>query len=771
MDHPTTAPYAPWALRLHDLFQSTPLDEDDPRAPTPAGFVGALHAPQATLLAAMLSLEACPYLAVRTNARAGAGQDCPPLLHAAVARVAAGFSFGKTVLCVCLVCASPAPRATPRALTLPTMDCAGAGQNHLPTAAVPSNSLHYVDSRGRGPHPALSLEYSALLPATLVVAAAAVITQWESCIRQFAPHLSSFTVENVHSLRAFLEARRRGATMPDLVLLKAGKVTASFVVPGEPPQHRSRSLTRAIAAATEGAVWARLIIDDFDTIHLEGDDILVPALFTWVISATLRSSTARMAIADGTTSAGDFVRAHCLVPVLAAAADVLFDGVLKIHCKQEYVDEYINTTLVRYRLVVVEGGRAAGILQDLGVADHVVEMAGAGAVCTAAEALGIVAASVGDIVARVLSVQVTQYRNAARVLARVAAVREAAAGRAGGPPTEDEPLNALGTLLAHGDPAAFDEGVAGVGAMCEALDGILSRAAARAEATREQTGSRLARMRDNVRQGCCQACTVPIEDESYIVNCCQIVVCGYCVVDARKQYIKRCPNCAAAVAPRQLIYVGRDLDLETTLSDDALIAEAEAVAAPAGAAPAGAAPAEAAPAEDGGAPLDRYAAWADNPRLRALLQLVLGDPVAALSDEEVPPFVTGLLLGHRDRPPADGAVRKYLVFAMHPESARHIEAGLTALRVPYGRLQGKRKEKDATVARFKDLRSGVNVLVAASSRDCAGLHIPETTTVIMYNRHTDRAVAEQAIGRAQRVGRTVNLQVIEIVAEGEVGRL
>ena len=48
-----------------------------------------------------------------------------------------------------------------------------------------------------------------------------------------------------------------------IVLLKAGKVTTSFVVEGEPkPARRQRALTRALYMVTEGHVWARMVVDE-----------------------------------------------------------------------------------------------------------------------------------------------------------------------------------------------------------------------------------------------------------------------------------------------------------------------------------------------------------------------------------------------------------------------------------------------------------------------------------------------------------------------------
>ena len=147
-----------------------------------------------------------------------------------------------------------------------------------------------------------------------------------------------------------------------------------------------------------------------------------------------------------------------------------------------------------------------------------------------------------------------------------------------------------------------------------------------------------------------------------------------------------------------------------------------------------------------------------------------GAPVAAVADAEIPPLVGGLLAGRLALPRPAGIPQKFLIFALHPESARHILLAFSAAGIPHARLAGKRGEKNAAVAAFRD-PAGIHVLVATTSRDSAGLHLPETSTLVFYNHHHSAEVTKQAIGRAQRVGRTHSLEVVEIVSEGEAARL
>jgi SNF2 family DNA or RNA helicase len=128
--------------------------------------------------------------------------------------------------------------------------------------------------------------------------------------------------------------------------------------------------------------------------------------------------------------------------------------------------------------------------------------------------------------------------------------------------------------------------------------------------------------------------------------------------------------------------------------------------------------------------------------------------------------VQKLLAGRREVPFPEKKPHQYLIFTMETESTRLIAAAFEAVGVDCVRLMGSRKNRDAAVARFKS--GGVNVMLAASSMECAGLHLPEVTRLVLYHHHVSPDVAQQAIGRAQRVGREYSLEVIELLTEWEV---
>jgi ERCC4-related helicase len=108
---------------------------------------------------------------------------------------------------------------------------------------------------------------------------------------------------------------------------------------------------------------------------------------------------------------------------------------------------------------------------------------------------------------------------------------------------------------------------------------------------------------------------------------------------------------------------------------------------------------------------------------------------------------------------------------MFGENTRKIAFALSALNIEYGIVKGTRGQKDKVISDFRDNNSGVNVLLIQSSKDCAGIHLPEVSTLILYHYYSDVDVMQQVVGRAQRIGRNHSLEVAIIVTSFEARRL
>ncbi|MDA4133752.1 MAG: hypothetical protein OK454_11620, partial [Thaumarchaeota archaeon] len=115
----------------------------------------------------------------------------------------------------------------------------------------------------------------------------------------------------------------------------------------------------------------------------------------------------------------------------------------------------------------------------------------------------------------------------------------------------------------------------------------------------------------------------------------------------------------------------------------------------------------------------------------------------------------------RDVPwPADEP-KKFLIAALHAESAKVIGAALTTSNIPYVELRGTRAQKDAAI---EDFKGEVNVMI---TRDYSGLHFPFVFAGIEYHKIINPSIRAQFRGRFHRPGRKYSSELYTLFNEAE----
>jgi hypothetical protein len=95
----------------------------------------------------------------------------------------------------------------------------------------------------------------------------------------------------------------------------------------------------------------------------------------------------------------------------------------------------------------------------------------------------------------------------------------------------------------------------------------------------------------------------------------------------------------------------------------------------------------------------------------------------------------------------------FMIFANYAETFRKIEAKLMELNISYHILKGHSSTVKKYIDDFREKK--VNILMLNAQYFGAGMNLQMTTDIIMYHRF-DKEMEEQIIGRAQRLGRTVD---------------
>ena len=269
----------------------------------------------------------------------------------------------------------------------------------------------------------------------------------------------------------------------------------------------------------------------------------------------------------------------------------------------------------------------------------------------------------------------------------------------------------------------------------------------------EKNSTTLNRMRDNIREGYCQCCSLPFNDTcAYILgNCCQIVICEDCITmnnTGNKTLIKKCPNCAVELtytSTSGLIKVGNNLNLEDALSND-IILETE----------------DACVEKDNKIENAELIDNIKNNKIRSLIQLLTNKPIDCISNNIVPPHISGLLIGRQDIPHTGKG--KYLIFSLLTETTYFLSDQLNKFNISHQILQGTRVQKHNIIEKFEH---ECDILLVTATNDCAGLHLPFVSHIIFYHKIIDHNIESQIAARGQRLGRKSNLEIISLLYQYE----
>ena len=113
---------------------------------------------------------------------------------------------------------------------------------------------------------------------------------------------------------------------------------------------------------------------------------------------------------------------------------------------------------------------------------------------------------------------------------------------------------------------------------------------------------------------------------------------------------------------------------------------------------------------------------------------------------------------------ADG--RKILLFSQFTQMLSLIEQELPRLGIPWVKLTGQSKNRDAIIDRFTS--GEVPLFLISLKAGGVGLNLPQADTVIHYDPWWNPAVENQATDRAHRIGQTQSVWVLKLVAQGTI---
>lgn len=661
------------------------------------------------------------------------------------------------------------------------------------------------------------------IDSTLVLVANAVISHWAETIERFVPHLSCFIIEGVDTLKEYLKLVESGDHVDyQVVLFKVGTMAWPWPWPeehrSEQPKGPQSSFT--LCDVLPNVIWSRVVIDDYDTINLSRTSYLPTAYFTWYVSATNKRTTHLDRAPGGKDLSwyeSDVESSRKMlswfhkaiypsrpnrVQIRAASMDKYLCETLSVNCTEDFRNSQFILPRPVVREYIVEPNAVLNLLEGVEMSDEVRQALNSGAISTAAQLMGLECETASDLVSGLLTQnkkEVEEKRGWLAALQHVEYEMALASALTPGPtPVEATRIvNAIKEkkITATSDPvtmwaAAEVPKMGKSGAFTSKADTFR----AKCKEVLDKSSRVLERLKENSQEGECQVCLVPwdeVEDpggdhndeggscRKFVTKCCQILVCPVCVIapdhgygQRKVEFVKECPNCFASLdkdGETQLLSIRDGVELDDLSLDQLSSKKNEGEEG----ADKGQEEAEPADPLDPKNPIEERIEhmWKTNSqdhKIRAVAQIVLGLKVTCNIERAGPPLKG--LLGN-DGPlkpmPKEKEVR-VLIFTHLPESTRRITAALSSLQISVQVLQGRRTEKDKRIKKFKTSQAPLEVLIVTSGRDCAGIHLPETTDQIFFHKHISDAVSAQLAGRGQRYGRKYSLRVHKLFYEGEI---
>ena len=110
--------------------------------------------------------------------------------------------------------------------------------------------------------------------------------------------------------------------------------------------------------------------------------------------------------------------------------------------------------------------------------------------------------------------------------------------------------------------------------------------------------------------------------------------------------------------------------------------------------------------------------------------------------------------------------RKVLLFSQFTSMLELIEEALKARDLPWVKLTGQSRNRDAIIDRFTS--GEVPLFLISLKAGGVGLNLPQADTVIHYDPWWNPAVENQATDRAHRIGQLQNVWVVKLVAQGTI---
>jgi hypothetical protein len=620
--------------------------------------------------------------------------------------------------------------------------------------------------------------YNKYLPLTLIFVSKSVLLQWQKAIIDNT-NLKVFMIENIFNLKAFYEMifkpnkqnNRDVLLSYDIILVKNGTISGRFEpVELKETQLQGVNIKKILSVFGElfkDFCFERIVLDDFDTLNIPNNAFIIPALFTWFVSATKKAINSNKKEYNS-KNVNDAICNYRPAYNTIWKNRNLFTF-FNISCEEKFVDESTKASQVEFYSYQFHNPyeQYIGLLGAMGTQDAhmIMEALNGDAINTAAGNAGIKTKSVADIFEKVLDNKWNIYKKNIEIekyMFRVNEYLSELGTRVDGERYGNTVLEKFRKNLRK--PGPMEQVCSNIKYDDAGINEVYEEVKSENTASKEENGKAINRVKDNLKQGDCPITCVPLAECNGIVimKCCGVTISAEAASWSLKFHRDGggsniagvCPNCRRQIEFNQLILVDKELKLDDIINESIEIPETLSV---------------------GIKPYEELTEVDELNKFSCIIKIILGedlkDPEIAKIKQKRELKIPGMLVGNFNKGEAPIGDRKVLVYASYVETLHLLTEKLIAKGINFMHVQGTSRQIEEMVNKYNLPNSNpdsISVLLINGVQYCAGLNLQVTTDLIYTHKIVDNNVESQVVGRASRYGRTYNLRIHYVLYDNEI---
>jgi hypothetical protein len=601
--------------------------------------------------------------------------------------------------------------------------------------------------------PTINRQFVTILKPTIIfVGRGIVFTQWKKAIN--GTNLKMLTVNNVRDVRKLIDTIANGSINKyNIILVKNGNISGKYSYPGslnieiEPKNKISSPYIYNVISNIRTVCWARVIVDDFDTIRLPSNAGIINGIFTWYVSSTLKRTPNRTIQSTKYTKTSEFLKYMNYGCGRITNNYVLFEY-FNIRCSAGFIKNSCSVTYPKFYIRELENpdNSAIEMLNSIGTDDakRYAEMLNGGLLKNVAKEIGINADSAKDVWRLILGAEHAKYAKASNCIKFI----------------EDniDRIDHLDPIDPEGEDKYYGKkrlrALDPINYKYPGLKLLLEQTYEEQCEIKKKIKIIIDRVKSNITEGECLICYEDFADleegcQVLVLKCCHCTICSQCVFACvfKNMQNGNCPQCRARITPNFTVSVDEAVDLADVV-DEHVVCKTD----------------------DQTDTDDKKVS--DEPatitKLDALLELLNSKP--SPDTKEIHMDIPNIMKGNHEYP--DQKLHpKVIVVSNYKEAFEEIKTTLTEAKIENWVLKGQDSKVNFAKDSFSKYDKGPCVLMLDSFRNCSGANLECATHIVFTHLLGDENVEIQVIGRGQRMNRTSQIKVVYLLHKNETAAL